>query len=173
MWFTIYGSGSVGRIITNGTVSKYAYFPTISSPGGIAAGPDRALRFVNYGSIYRMTTGGAVSSYTGTSIDYPADIAAGADGAMWFTNPGNNSIGRIQVAAPTTLTTSLSGAGQTGASITVPAGTSVTDSAQLTGANAASAGGTVSYSVYSDSASQNLVAARSAAGCRRPQTPRR
>ena len=44
----------------------------------------------------------------------------------------------------------LSGGGSTSPSISVPAGTAVTDTATLSGTNAASAGGTVTYSVYSD-----------------------
>jgi hypothetical protein len=59
---------------------------------------------------------------------------------------------RKATVAPTTLTTSLSGGGSKGATITVPPGTSVTDSATLTGANVATAGGTVTYSVFSDAA---------------------
>jgi len=53
--------------------------------------------------------------------------------------------------APTTLSTSLSGGGKTGAAITVPPGTSVTDAATLAGANGATATGNVAYSVYSNS----------------------
>jgi hypothetical protein len=57
---------------------------------------------------------------------------------------------------PTTLTTVLSGSGKFGGGrcwwlgdfITVFSGASVTDSATLSGANAASAGGTVTYTVY-------------------------
>ena len=53
---------------------------------------------------------------------------------------------------PTQLTTALSGGTSTAADITVPTGTPVTDQATLTGTNAASATGTVTYSVFSDSA---------------------
>src|SRR5262249_11152674 len=48
----------------------------------------------------------------------------------------------------TQIATSLSGGGQSGPTITVPAGTSVTDQAALTGADSATAGGTVTYTVY-------------------------
>jgi hypothetical protein len=51
-----------------------------------------------------------------------------------------------------TLTTILSGGGKTGAMIEVPVGTRVTDQATLTGPNAASATGTVSYLVYDNAA---------------------
>ena len=57
------------------------------------------------------------------------------------------------------LTTTLSGGGQTGASITVLQGTAVTDSATLGGANASIATGSVAYNVYSNSTCTTLVTA--------------
>jgi hypothetical protein len=51
---------------------------------------------------------------------------------------------------PTSTSTSLSGGGQSGPSITVSEGTAVSDQATVTGTNAGSATGTVSYKVYSD-----------------------
>jgi virginiamycin B lyase len=68
----------------------------IDHPQGIAAGPDGALWFANdqNGSIGKISTLGAVSSYPGKGID-PAGIAAGPDGALWFTNPLASTIGRI------------------------------------------------------------------------------
>ncbi len=65
----------------------------------------------------------------------------------------------VQPAAPqmTTTVTSLSGGGQSGASISVPANTAVTDTATLTGTNAALATGTVTYDVYSDSNCSTLA----------------
>lgn len=52
----------------------------------------------------------------------------------------------------TQVTTSLKGSdGSTGPIITVPSGTKVIDSAKLTGLNTPTAGGSVTYTVYSDS----------------------
>jgi hypothetical protein len=59
---------------------------------------------------------------------------------------------------PTTLTTSLVSDSASGATITVPSGTPVNDTATLSGANAASATGTVTYTVYSDSSCETAVA---------------
>jgi hypothetical protein len=53
--------------------------------------------------------------------------------------------------ATTTTTTTQSGAGLSESSLTVTQGTAVTDQARITGANAASATGTVTYNVYKDS----------------------
>jgi ABC-type transport system substrate-binding protein len=58
----------------------------------------------------------------------------------------------------TQIATSLTGGGQSGTAISVPAGTAVHDSATLSGQNVGSAGGTVSYKVYSDSNCQTLFA---------------
>jgi hypothetical protein len=56
------------------------------------------------------------------------------------------------------LTTTLSGEGKAGAAITVKEGASVTDTATLSGANAATAVGTVTYKVYSDSGCEHEIA---------------
>jgi hypothetical protein len=60
-------------------------------------------------------------------------------------------------AKPTEITTSLSDGTQSGPTITVPIGTSVTDSATLTGDNSADADGTVTYKLYSDDECTNEV----------------
>lgn len=57
------------------------------------------------------------------------------------------------------LTTTLSGGGQGGTSISVVQGTPVTDTATLGGAGAASATGPVSFNVYSDAECKTLVTA--------------
>jgi hypothetical protein len=55
-------------------------------------------------------------------------------------------------ADPTTVVTSLSGGGQTGASISVGEGIAASDRATIRGTNAVEATGTVSYAIYSDNA---------------------
>ena len=72
--------------------------------------------------------------------------------------------------AGTAMTTSLSGGGQSGTSITVPAGTAVTDTAILSGTNASTATGTVTYNVYSDSACTVAVSAGTAQAITTPGT---
>ena len=67
-------------------------------------------------------------------------------------NPGDGTAPAVTPPAATSLSTSLSGGGQSGTSINVPTGTAVTDTATLSGTNAAAATGTVTYNVYSDSA---------------------
>ena len=63
----------------------------------------------------------------------------------------------------TSLTTSLSGGGQNGASISVPPGTAVTGNATVSnGSSNQNETGTVTYNVYSDAACTNAVSAGSA-----------
>jgi hypothetical protein len=72
-------------------------------------------------------------------------------------DPSCSSGGQTVTPQDTTTTTSLSGGGQSGAKITVPAGTSVTDKASLSGQNAGAASGSVTYAWYSDSACTTAV----------------
>jgi virginiamycin B lyase len=96
-------------------------FPVGPNPGGITAGPDGALWFVEerigepMPAVARITTAGAVTSRffipsAGTTLP-PTDpayvnavdqITAGPDGALWFTQPRDNQIGRITTAGDLT-----------------------------------------------------------------------
>jgi len=83
-------------------------------------------------------------------------------GTLQHTFSAGGAVGGLSVAGAllpnqTSVTTSLSGGGQSGATITVNAGTAVTDSATLTN-NTSDAGGTVTYNVYSDNTCKTLVA---------------
>jgi hypothetical protein len=66
-------------------------------------------------------------------------------------------IWKISLPPATTTSTSLSGADQTGATITVPSGTEVTDQATLAGKDNSTASGSVTYVWYSDAACTNVV----------------
>jgi virginiamycin B lyase len=99
MWFTIGGmpdgsSRGIGRISKTGAITVY---PLAHYADRIALGSDRALWFTysDTNAIGRITTTGALSSFTDPSISDPRGIAAGPDGALWFLNAGNNTIDRI------------------------------------------------------------------------------
>jgi hypothetical protein len=64
---------------------------------------------------------------------------------------------------PTATTTAQSGGGISGASLTVPQGTAVTDQAHISGPAAANADGTVSYTLYKNNKCTEAEAAGSAA----------
>ncbi|MGO9957198.1 MAG: IPT/TIG domain-containing protein, partial [Solirubrobacteraceae bacterium] len=103
----------------------------------------------------------SVDAATGAVTYTPADAYSGSDS---FTYTAHNAGGTSSpatvtatVVPSTTLSSSLSGGGQSGSTVSVPAGTAVSDTATLTGANALTATGTVSYNVYSDPACMTLV----------------
>src|SRR5258706_7754106 len=79
-------------------ISEFAIPALKSGPRDIAAGPDGALWFTQYGSnqIGRITANGSITEYTVPTLDSsPAAITAGPDGALWFTELQVNKIGRI------------------------------------------------------------------------------
>ena len=86
----------------------------------------------------------------------PFNIEVG-DGLDDGANPGDGTAPTSTPPATTSLSTSLSGGGQSGTSISVPTGTAVTDTATLSGTNAATATGTVTYNVYTDSGCTTLA----------------
>jgi virginiamycin B lyase len=94
------GSGSIGRITTDGVASGFEA-GSVVCPGGITDGPDGALWFTNSGagpgtsSIGRITTAGAITDFTNPTVVIPSGIVSGPDGTLWFTNAGGDTIGRI------------------------------------------------------------------------------
>jgi hypothetical protein len=69
----------------------------------------------------------------------------------------------LHVLAPTSISTVQTGGGISGASLTEPQGTPVSDKAQVAGSFAASAGGSVTYALYKDSKCTVAAAAASVA----------
>ena len=106
LWFTNFGSNSIGRITSAGVVTTYTG-TGIASPASITAGPDGALWFTNSGgdTIDRITASGTVTSYSGNGVSEPEGITPGPDGALWFTNATGDSIGRITTAGVVTIYT--------------------------------------------------------------------
>ncbi len=73
--------------------------PVFGASPSITTGPDGAFWIAHYDRIFRMTTGGALTTYLvpfGQINKISAlDITAGPDGALWFTGSGVAKIGRI------------------------------------------------------------------------------
>lgn len=120
MWFTEDGTGKLGRITTNGTVTETplssAYGGSIQPyPDGIATGSDGALWYTDRTEVVigRVTTTGSVSIYP-TSLNGPVGITNGPDGRLWFTS--TNGLGAITTSG--TITEYTSGA-SFGTNITV------------------------------------------------------
>jgi hypothetical protein len=118
--------------------------------------------FTNIGPFGAFPTGSGV-------VNFSPAIAPGQSSYFSLESPPVGGFGAIA-----TLGTTLSGGGQTGASISVVQGTPVTDTATLSGAGAPTATGPVSFNVYSDPGCTTLAiaagAAKMAAGVSGPST---
>lgn len=93
LWFTEFGTNSIGRMTTGGTLTNQYAVPSGQAPLDITAGPDGALWFTEQSGVGRISVTGAVTEYGGTS-GTPLIITPGPDGALWFTE-NNRTIGHI------------------------------------------------------------------------------
>jgi len=82
-------------------------------------------------------------------VNFSPAIAPGASAYFALESPPSGQV--PTVLSPTTISTLQSAAELRAASITVPARTPVTDTAQIAGAQVASTSGTVAYALYKDS----------------------
>ena len=114
-----------------------------STPGGESSTP---LATEVPGTTYTDT-----SATNGTTYYYEVEAVnpAGPSAASNEASANPQAPPPPPTLSPTSLSTSLSGAGESGTSISVPWNTAVSDQATLSGDNASRAGGTVTYDVYS------------------------
>jgi len=132
-------------------------FPATITPVALAANGDQVSGYEGPTSWF-SSIGALGSNSTGAgTINFSPAIAPGGSSYFSLESPPAGGFG-----STASLTTTLSGGGQTAASITVLQGTPVTDAATLGGVNASIATGTVAYNVYSDSACTHLVTAAGA-----------
>jgi hypothetical protein len=129
-------------------------FPTGIIPVALAANGDQVSGYEGPTSWFsNIGPLGANATGAGT-INFSPAIPPGGSTYFGLESPPAGGFG-----SASTLSTSLSGGGQSGASITVLQGASVTDTASLGGANASIATGTVAYNIYSNSTCTQLVTA--------------
>ncbi len=151
-------------------------------PAGEPAGVTYPSGFNGYGA-----NGDAVTGYEGPTswfssiaptfnsgtVNFSPALAPGASTYFSLESPPTGKT--ITVGTPSSLTTVLSGGGQTGATVTVAAGTPVTDAATVGGTGAGSASGEVTYAIYKDPACTALAAQAGGApvtnGVGGPSTP--
>jgi hypothetical protein len=120
---------------------------------------------VNTGTAQNITTAGTLPASASVSLDTPGTYYWQASYSGDTANSPSKSTCGSEVETvtetvspqPTQLSTSLSGGSESGATISVPENTAVTDAATLSGTNAATATGTVTYNVYSDSKCMTAV----------------
>ena len=133
--------------------------PSSAEPGGVGSLGEGGAGGYTGG-------GGGAGYYGGGGGSGNSDGGGGGGGGSSYLDEGHGKLkGAIEPApgqtqelvvtyparTATSITTSLSGGGQTGEEITVPEGTAVSDGATLGGASATKATGSVDYQVYSDS----------------------
>jgi hypothetical protein len=116
------------------------------------------------------TCGSGIAGGSAGELDYPWGVATDSSGDVYVADSADERIEEFSAGAPSTTSTSLSGGGQSGASISVPENTAVSDTATLSGTNASTATGTVTYSVYSDSGCTTAVSSGRAQGITTPGT---
>ncbi len=142
-------------------------YDTIAWDTGQASGGDANCRNGAAGNAAYVgfSNGTAADTYVLPGSGTPnAFLDATPSTALIANDLGSSTPGRYlftvvngQPTQPTTLATSLSGGGQSGDAIIVPAGTAVSDGSVLSGANAPAATGSVTYDVYSDAQCTQLV----------------
>jgi hypothetical protein len=121
------------------TVAATAGSGTVS---GTSAGASTAISSLGPGTYYWR------ASYAGDINNQAASSTCGSE--------------VLTVQAPTTTTTIQSGGGVMGASIPVLKGSAVTDTAHIAGAEAASATGTVTYTLYKEAKCKTILATSTA-----------
>jgi len=169
------GPGKGGAAGTEGRAGSSGEAFSASGPGHGGAGASFAVTIESSGggggAGYNGGGGGGNALFAGGGgggggSDFCGGTASGcAQHAKEGTNdaagsePGDAQVTLTYTVRTTTgLTTSLSGGGQSGEKITVKEGTAVTDQATLSGENAASATGKVTYKLYSDNQCATEVA---------------
>jgi hypothetical protein len=104
-------------------------------------------------------------------FDHVTGVATDSSGDVYVADSADDRIEELSTGgAPSSTSTSLSGGGQSGASISVAENTAVSDTATLSGTNASTATGTVTYSVYSDSGCTTAVSTGTAQSITTPGT---
>jgi len=143
-----------------GTITFYDYAnATCSGPplNGLGGDPRKILyRLVN-GVSTREALDSDPFAFSAPGIYHFQAVYSGDEVDVASTSPCDEVL-TVTGRMPTTLTTSLTGGGHSGPRVSVPVRTPVTDTATLAGTLAPSAGGTVTYTVYSDPGGRHLVA---------------
>ncbi len=117
------------------------------------------------------TCQGGIDGEGAGQIYAPEGVATDSSGDLYLADSSQLRIDEYGAGgAPSTTSTSLSGGGWSGASISVPESTAVSDAASLSGTNAATATGTVTYRVYSDSGCTTAVSTGAAQSITTPGT---
>jgi hypothetical protein len=148
----------INALVTENTTEEPCGVEVPGEPAGLTSFGESGAFAVGFAA-----NGDAVSGYEGPGVWFSSINSGGTGGVVNFSPalaPGAHAYFALEerltgtsitIGNPTTVSTTLSGGGQTGASISVVQGTAVTDTASLSGAGASVASGSVAYTVYSNS----------------------
>jgi hypothetical protein len=151
------GSLTYSFVVPSGTSETVTYgIPA----GGYVDNVDATVSFDGSSPVTLSSDLGAFDQTTASDLALWSSPSVGPGTHTWtVTSTGDavNIYGLWVNENVTGLSTTLSDGAQSGASVSEPPGTAVTDSSTLTGANASAATGTVTYSVFSDSGCTTVV----------------
>ena len=141
------------------------------NPLGIPNGTLDATGSVDLSGL-SLNTATGLPQFLVTLVGAPADTGNVVVQLTWESSfdPACIAPGTVVTKEATTITTSLSGDGKTGASIVVAPGAAVTDSATLAGVNASGATGTVTYTWYANNTCTTVASAGAAQAITTPGT---
>jgi streptogramin lyase len=93
LWFTEQGAAAIGRITTAGEIEEFSLRHLV--PSGILAGPDGALWFTAQSCLGRITTAGAVATWTIRGAKTLNGIAAAPDGTFWLADTAGQRLYQV------------------------------------------------------------------------------
>ncbi|HUA95639.1 MAG TPA: hypothetical protein VMB82_08935, partial [Acidimicrobiales bacterium] len=139
---TAYPNNSV---VPSGITTQTPSVPSIAPVIAVAGGSSITTTTT---TTVAPTTTTTVAPTTTTTVAPTTTTTGVAPTTTTTASGGSTTTTTTTTGTPTSITSTLSGGGQTGGTIVVNSGTAVTDQATLSGSNAATAGGTVTYTVY-------------------------
>jgi hypothetical protein len=156
---TLSGGGQTGPSISVVQGTGVTDRANIAGPNAAAAGGTVSFTVFSDPACTRGVASGGSAPVTNGASGASASVANLAPGTYYWqasysgdsqNQPSTSACGSevLHVQSPTTTSTTLTGGKVVGAKITVPSGTSVTDQAKISGASAATAGGSVTYALY-------------------------
>jgi len=124
IWFTQFGSGSVGRFAATAPNATAATTITpsggnLAQPVGIVAGADGAMYVAGSGSanVVRISADGTRFAFFPTGGAKPFRIVNGVDGDLWFTDQQTTNVLRLISGAPRTTLVGAAAASATTAAV--------------------------------------------------------
>lgn len=103
VWFAETYPGSICKVLTDGTITRFSMPEPRPDINGLTLGPDCNLWFTDKQDdrIGKMTIAGDVTYYSDPSLYNPGGIVSGPDGNLWFTE--QDRVGKITTSGAMTF----------------------------------------------------------------------